>query len=158
MRHLTAAIVATAVLFLGAGCGDSGPAEADTATTASASAAPTASVAALPDAQVCGDLKAVHLQYSVKFPENVEKTTAAIKKGDDAVIDAAEKEERATAVEWSGKLEPLATQVQGPELRKALDDLVAALKRYNAGNGADGLADLLQRSRDASAALIKSCP
>ncbi|MGI5243327.1 hypothetical protein [Dactylosporangium sp. CA-139066] len=156
MRHLTAAIVATAVLFLGAGCGDSGPAEADTATTTSA--APTASVSASPDGQVCVDLKAVHLQYSVKFTENVEKTTAAIKKGDDAAIDAAEKEERATAVEWSGKLEPLAAQVQGPELRKALDDLVAALKRYNAGNGADGLADLLQRSRDTTAALIRSCP
>ena len=156
MRQLTGAIVATAVLFLGTACGDSGSAEADTAVTTSA--AQSASPSASPDAQVCVDIKAVHLQYSTKFNENVDKTTAAIKKGDDAATDAAEKEERATAVEWTGKLEPLAGQVQGTELHKALDDLVAALKRYNAGNGADGLTDLLQRGRDATAALIKSCP
>ncbi|WP_433612146.1 hypothetical protein ACQP2P_00435 [Dactylosporangium sp. CA-139114] len=156
MRHLTAAMVATAVLLLGAGCGDNGPAEADTAATTSA--APTLSASAPPDAHACVDVKAVHLQYSVKFSDNVEKDNAAMKKGDAAAGDAAVKELRATAIEWVGKLEPLAAQVQGPELRKALDDLVAALKRYNAGDGVEGGNDLLQRSRDVTAELIKSCP
>jgi len=157
MRHLTAALIATAVLVVGAGCADTTAEQAAAGASApAASSSPSASPA--PDAKVCEDVKKVHLEYSAKVSDLLDKETNASKQGDTAGADALLAQLRAAAVEWAGKLEPIAGQAQGPELRTSLANLVAALKQYNAGNGYDNVGTTLKASREMTDTLTKFCP
>ncbi|MGI5246078.1 hypothetical protein [Dactylosporangium sp. CA-139066] len=153
MRLLAAAVAASAVLALGAGCdATAGTAQAGAGAT---SAAPVASPAD-PARQACLDVKAVQVQYFTRFNDAATKTLAAINRNDQAAAETLSAEESAAAKEWGDRLTPLATNVADVDVRSAVDTVLAALRRYSETQGVT-VGDVLKAGTALTTALNSAC-
>lgn len=148
---LAAAVAASTVLVLGAGCADDTP----KATAGAASAAP-ASPSADPAKRACLDVKAVQLQYFTRFSDAAAKTLDAINRNDQAATETLSGQEAAAAKEWGEKLTPLAGKVAEPDVREAVDTVLAALKRYSETEGVT-VGDVLKAGAALTTALNTAC-
>ncbi|MEV0129010.1 hypothetical protein AB0H83_11200 [Dactylosporangium sp. NPDC050688] len=123
-------IIAGLVLLTGCDSGGDGKATTAAAPASSAAASPSAV-----DAAVCVELKTVHLREWLPFHEAWQKLVEVSERQDAAATASGIKAQKAMATEWAAALEPLIGQVQQPELRQPMADLLASVKQYIAGDG-----------------------
>ncbi|WP_327004556.1 hypothetical protein OHA72_57615 [Dactylosporangium sp. NBC_01737] len=153
MRIFMVAGVAAAVLALGAGCADEGGAT-DAAVSAAATTAASPSVA---DGEAaCEPIKALQVQYFDKVIAALQKAGQAAQSGDSAGGAAALTDARKLATEWAGKLEPVAGQVNDPELRSAVSQFLGQLKQF--GTGQANIAQIQTAAPALTSVLLKVCP
>ena len=160
MRRVGAIAVCIAALFFAGACGDN-----STPSTAGSSAAPppspvtstaaSANSSGATDKEVCDQVKAINAQYTGQITTTFQKMADQIAKGDQAGATQTLSELTALTKEWSTKIEPLAAKTNNPELKAALDNLIAGVKKLEAGNGS--MSDLQKLAADANAAVAKYC-
>jgi hypothetical protein len=158
MRRLMAAAACTAVLFLGAGCGNNSeqPSAIGSASAAPApaSASPTADAAANTK-QVCADVKQTNADYSAKITAAFAKVTQSMMKGDEAAGQKNIDEMNALTREWVDKVRAQAAKANNPELKAAADNLATQLKTLESANAS--MNDMNKMVQDATATLAKFC-
>jgi hypothetical protein len=154
VRIFMVAGVAAAVLALGAGCADEGGATDAGASAAATTAAASPSVAG--GEAACEPIKALQVQYFDKVIAALQKAGQAAQSGDSAGGAAALADARKLATEWAGKLEPVAGQVNDPELRSAVSQFLGQLKQF--GTGQANIAQIQTAAPALTSVLLKVCP
>ncbi|MDG4822714.1 hypothetical protein O7635_12720 [Asanoa sp. WMMD1127] len=129
MRRILVAAVAVSALALAA-CGSSDD-DAGGAGAAPAGASPTAAAAAggSDDTTVCREAVQISKDGAAGFGAGVENLLKLAIEGDEAKVDAAEKEFRGTLGAWSDKLAELSGKQVSAEVKSALTEGAATVEK-----------------------------